>query len=140
MSFDLCHHPLKIQKSIGTPTPKVGIHLGVWNVTLLHSPTLPRAWNVTLLHSPTLPRAWNVTLLHSPTLPRAWNVTLLHSPTLPKAWNVTLGFHFWSTPSQTFALVTNPRLGLWHFTLKSFDIVYVCEVHGKRMVWHTSYT
>jgi hypothetical protein len=30
MSFDLCNCPLKIWKSIKTPTPKVGVHLGVW--------------------------------------------------------------------------------------------------------------
>jgi hypothetical protein len=30
MSFDPYNHSLKIWKSIGTPTPKVGVHLGVW--------------------------------------------------------------------------------------------------------------
>jgi len=30
MSFDPCNHPLKIWESIGTPTPKVKAHLGVW--------------------------------------------------------------------------------------------------------------
>jgi hypothetical protein len=29
MSFDLSNHSLKIQKSIRTPTPKLGVHLGV---------------------------------------------------------------------------------------------------------------
>jgi len=28
MSFDPCNHPLKIWKSIGIPTPKMGVHLG----------------------------------------------------------------------------------------------------------------
>jgi hypothetical protein len=40
MSFDLCNHPLKIWKSIGTLTPKVKAHLGVWGSflhTFLHS-------------------------------------------------------------------------------------------------------
>jgi hypothetical protein len=39
MSFDPWNHPLKIWKSIGTPTPKAGAHLGVWGSffhTLLH--------------------------------------------------------------------------------------------------------
>jgi hypothetical protein len=40
MSFDPCNRPLKIWKSIGTITPKVGAHLGVWGFipsTFLHS-------------------------------------------------------------------------------------------------------
>jgi hypothetical protein len=40
MSFDPCNFPLKIQESIGTPTPKMGVHLGVWGFIPLHSPTL----------------------------------------------------------------------------------------------------
>jgi hypothetical protein len=24
--------------------------------------------------------------------------------------------------------------------LNSFGTIYVCEIHGRRMVWHTSYT
>jgi len=47
MGFDFCNRSLKIQKSIGTPTPKVGIHLEVWGNEPSHSPTLPGAWNVT---------------------------------------------------------------------------------------------
>jgi hypothetical protein len=37
---------LRIWKSIGTPTPKVGVHLGVWKFISSHFPTLPGAWNV----------------------------------------------------------------------------------------------
>jgi len=40
LNFDLCNHSLKIRESNGTPTPKVGAHLGVWGFiphTLLHS-------------------------------------------------------------------------------------------------------
>ncbi len=40
MSLDPCNCPLKIWKSIGTPTPKMGAHLGVWDSfphTFLHS-------------------------------------------------------------------------------------------------------
>jgi hypothetical protein len=40
MSFDPYNCPLKIQETMITPTPKVGVHLGVW-VSFLH----------TLLHS-----------------------------------------------------------------------------------------
>ncbi len=52
MGFDPYNCSLKIQESIGTPTPKMGVHFGVWGFIPSHSPTLPRAWNVTLgLHS-----------------------------------------------------------------------------------------
>jgi hypothetical protein len=38
---------LKIQKSIGTPTLKVGAHLGVWRFIPSHSLALSGAWNMT---------------------------------------------------------------------------------------------
>jgi hypothetical protein len=47
MSFDPWNCSLKIQKSIGTPTFKVGAHLGVWGSIPSHSLTLPRAWIMT---------------------------------------------------------------------------------------------
>jgi hypothetical protein len=47
MSFDPYNRPLKIQKSIGTPTPKMRAHLGVWGFIPSHFPKFPRAWNVT---------------------------------------------------------------------------------------------
>ncbi len=63
--------PLGLHRdSIGTPTPKVGGHLGVWGFIPSHSRTLPGTWDLT--------------------------------PMLPS----------WLAPLQTFALVTNPRLGL----------------------------
>jgi hypothetical protein len=37
MGFEPYNFPLKIQKSIGTPTPRRGIHLGVWRFTPSHS-------------------------------------------------------------------------------------------------------
>jgi hypothetical protein len=40
------NRPLKIQESIGIPTPKVGTHLGMWGFIPSHSPALPGAWNV----------------------------------------------------------------------------------------------
>jgi len=46
MNFVPCNHPLKIRKFIGTPTPKVGVHLGVWGFIPSHFPTFPRTWNV----------------------------------------------------------------------------------------------
>jgi hypothetical protein len=35
-------------------------------------------------------------------------------PIVPGAWNVIPRFHSWLTPLQTFTLVANPSLGLWH--------------------------
>ncbi len=40
MNFDPYNRLLKIWESIGTPTPKVGVHLGVWGFIPSHSPTL----------------------------------------------------------------------------------------------------
>jgi hypothetical protein len=47
IGFDPYNCSLKILESIGTPTPKVGTHLGVWGFIPSHSPTLPGAWDVT---------------------------------------------------------------------------------------------
>jgi hypothetical protein len=43
MGFDPWNLPLKIQMSIGTPTLKMGVHLGVWRFISSHSFALPRA-------------------------------------------------------------------------------------------------
>jgi len=43
ISFDFCNRPLKIRESIGTPTFKVKVHLGVWGFIPSHFPTFPRA-------------------------------------------------------------------------------------------------
>ncbi len=52
ISFDSCNRFLKFWEYIGTPTPKVEAHLGVWGFIPSHFLTFPRAWNVTIrLHS-----------------------------------------------------------------------------------------
>jgi hypothetical protein len=60
MSFDPCNRLLKIRKSIGIPTPKVGVHLGVQENVGEWTPTFPSElplWECggsfphTLLHS-----------------------------------------------------------------------------------------
>jgi hypothetical protein len=52
ISFDPYNRPLKIHESIGTLTPKVRIHLGVWGFIPSHFPQLLGTWNVTpMLHS-----------------------------------------------------------------------------------------
>jgi hypothetical protein len=40
MGFDPCNRSLKIRESVGTPTPNMGVHLGVWVFifTLSHTP------------------------------------------------------------------------------------------------------
>jgi hypothetical protein len=48
LSFDPYNCLLKIQESIGTPSPKEGVHLGVWRFIPSHFPTLPRTCGVTL--------------------------------------------------------------------------------------------
>jgi hypothetical protein len=43
MGFNPYDHSLKIRESIGTPTPKVGAHLGVWRFIPSHSLTFPHS-------------------------------------------------------------------------------------------------
>jgi hypothetical protein len=46
MSFDPYNRLLKICESIETPTPKMGVHLGLWGFILLKFHTFLRVWNV----------------------------------------------------------------------------------------------
>jgi len=46
MGFFPYNFSLKVQESVGTPTPKMGAHLGMWGFIPSHSPTLPEAWDV----------------------------------------------------------------------------------------------
>jgi hypothetical protein len=48
MGFDPYNCSMKIWKFIGTPTSKMGTHLGVWVFIPSYSLTLPRAWDVIL--------------------------------------------------------------------------------------------
>ncbi len=47
MSLSPWSRSLKIWKSIRIPSPKVGVHLGVWRFIHSHFPTFPGAWDVT---------------------------------------------------------------------------------------------
>jgi hypothetical protein len=47
MSFEFYNRSLKIWESIGTLTPKVEVHLGVWRFIPSHFLAIPGAWNVT---------------------------------------------------------------------------------------------
>jgi hypothetical protein len=57
IGFDPYNRPLKIRESIGTLTPKMGVHLGVWGFIPSHSFALPG----TLYVIPKLP-SWLATL------------------------------------------------------------------------------
>jgi hypothetical protein len=57
MGFDPYNCALKIQESIGTPTPNMGVHLRVGGFIPSHSLALPRAYNV----PPEVP-SWSATL------------------------------------------------------------------------------
>jgi hypothetical protein len=46
MGFDPCNCLSKIWESIGTPTPRMGVHLGVWGFIPSHSFALSGAWDV----------------------------------------------------------------------------------------------
>jgi hypothetical protein len=48
LSFDPSNCSLKSRESTGTPSPKVGVALGVWGFTPSHFPTLPGVCDVTL--------------------------------------------------------------------------------------------
>jgi hypothetical protein len=72
MGFDPWNCLLKIRESIGTPTFKMGVHLGGWGFIPSHSFAFPGAWDVT----PELP-SWPATLqalalVESPRL-RLWH-------------------------------------------------------------------
>jgi hypothetical protein len=47
LGFDLCNHSLNIQESTKTPTPNMGVHLGVRRFFPSHSFALPLHENVT---------------------------------------------------------------------------------------------
>jgi hypothetical protein len=47
LRFDPSNRSLKFQESTGTPSPNLGVILGVWRFTPSHSPTLPGVSDVT---------------------------------------------------------------------------------------------
>jgi hypothetical protein len=47
LRFDPSNLSLKFRESTGTPSPKVGVALGVWWLTPSHSPSLPGVFDVT---------------------------------------------------------------------------------------------
>jgi hypothetical protein len=138
MDFDPWNCFLKIQKFIGTLTPKVRAHLGVWGFIPSHSPTLPGAWDVT----PRLP-SWPATLqafalVASPRL-RLWhcypnllatlaihnyqhsllnNITLLGALDLAKIGFIDLFISIW--PCQDLSQVDMGQLlSDWHVGSKT---------------------
>ncbi len=47
LRFDPSNRSLKFRESTGTPSPNLGVALGVWRLTPSHSPTLPGVSDVT---------------------------------------------------------------------------------------------
>jgi hypothetical protein len=75
MGFDPTIALWKFEESIETPTPKVGVHLGVWRFILSHSSTLSGTWNlIPRLHFWPAP-SQALTLVTSPRL-RLWQSIL----------------------------------------------------------------
>jgi hypothetical protein len=107
LSFDPCNRSLKFRKSIGTPSPKVGIALGVWGFTPSYSFTLSNtpgsmwcdSWASSCLR---------LLLALTPGLP------LSLTPGLPLA--LTPGLPLGPQPCNPFALVASPKLRLWHIS------------------------
>jgi hypothetical protein len=56
MGFDPCNHTLKLQEFTRTPTPKVGVPLGVWRSIPPHSLALPLPFLARNLGTPCLGR------------------------------------------------------------------------------------
>jgi hypothetical protein len=102
MGFDPCNRTLKIQESIGTPTPNMGVHLRVWGFIPSHSLALPRACNV----PPKVP-SWLTTLQA---------LALVASP--------RLGLWQWSCETTLYGSIdsTNGRRGGEHCWSKSTAI------------------
>jgi hypothetical protein len=72
LNFDSSNWSLKFRESTGTPSPKVGVALGVWRLTPSHSPTLPGVYDV-ILGLPLGPHLCNpFALVASPKL-RLWH-------------------------------------------------------------------
>jgi hypothetical protein len=83
MSFGPYIRPLKIQKFVGTPIPKMGVHLGVWGFIPSHFFALLGAWNVILGLSLGSPFA-------NPCIGRELKASLgLWQPTLPNNFKLT---------------------------------------------------
>jgi hypothetical protein len=82
LRFDPCNRSLKFRESTGTPSPKVGVALGVWGLTPSHFLTLPRVCDVT----PGLPLALTPALPFGPHSCNAFPLI----PGLPSSWPATL--------------------------------------------------
>jgi hypothetical protein len=104
LTFDPRNRSLKFRESINTPSPKVGVALGVWVYTPSHSltPSYIQEYDVTLgLPFGPHPYGLFASTLELPLGPHLCSVFAL-IPDLP----------FGPQPCNPFALVTSPKLGL----------------------------
>ncbi len=128
LNFDPSNCSLKFWESTGTPSPKVGVVLGVWMFTPSHFLTLPGVCDVTP-RLPLGPQPCNVFALIPglPLGPQPCNAFALTpglpfgpqpcnafalTPGLPLA--LTLGLPLGPQLYNPFALVASPKLGLRH--------------------------
>jgi hypothetical protein len=96
--FDPSNHSLKFQESIGTPSPKVGVALGVWRFTPSHIPTFLGVCDLTP-GLPLGPHPCNpFALVASPKLGLRQNETLHNDMSSPYQWiTPSKGVQFWSS-------------------------------------------
>jgi hypothetical protein len=90
MGFDPYNRPLKVHESIRTPTPKMGIYLGIWRFIPSHYFALSKAWDVTpgFPSWPTMSQA--LTLVVSPRLGLQHEAIMCSMEVVPmKDWEST---------------------------------------------------
>jgi hypothetical protein len=110
MNFNPWNCFMKIWESMGSPTPKVGVHLGVWGLIPLHSPTLLGVWHVTPgLHSWPAP-SQALALVASPRL-GLWQ-SIYGQFVVLFTWVVFIGLinTIWSMPSTLVVVVGSVEL------------------------------
>jgi hypothetical protein len=127
MSFDPYNHPLKIQKSIGTSTPNVGVHLGMWGFILSHFLTLLETWNVTLgLHSWLAPLQ-ALALVTSPRLKLRHRIfTTSYVATLFR--NVCSSFIRGAMYTSKLCIFTNSLPWIIKNNMRNFLVISRCEI------------
>jgi hypothetical protein len=103
LSFDPCNRFLKFQESTRTPSPKVGVALGVWGFTPSYSLTLSNTPGSMWCDS------WASSCLGLLLGPHPCGFFAL-TPGFPFA--LILGLPFGPQPYNPFALIASPKLGL----------------------------
>jgi hypothetical protein len=112
LRFDPSTRPLKFRESTGTPSPKLGVALGMWGLTPSHSPTLSYIpGSVWWLPGFLLARNLPMPLLSLSGFLPFWLATL---PCF--CLDSRASFLLGPQPCNPFALVASPKLGLRQLT------------------------